>query len=435
MSPTIRENRWPLGRDKDLARWKLARHLSVALIAMLVLVSAQPLEVGAADEDTGYPEVEPLTMDEARRSDAEVYAHNHDVSVDEALRRLDQQFVLGDAINAVQGLIPERFAGGWIEHDPELAIEARFTGGPAGLSDAIAVLEATGVPVTVHTDAMHTFNELLSGQERATATIHRDYPDMGFYPDVRTGSVRLLGPDLISEEELKSLSDIAGVPVTLKRTAGPPERHHTYGGAKIDTVLGGCTTAFSSRDAVYGTLGVLTAGHCAGNVNSTATYYQPHSAMDYPMTMRGRRFDANQDFSWYSESTHVVQPYYWDGSAFREVWSTRARLDMVNYRVFKYGRSTGKSEGIVDSVWYNPGGGYCNYGPCDSVWGLIDDPLIECYDGDSGGPYFWAEQAWGIHSGGVSSGTGPGQCDYAIFMTIGGLNWDGVNTRVYLGTP
>lgn len=101
MSPTIRENRWPLGRDKALARWKLARHLSVALIAMLVLVSAQPLEVGAADEDTGYPEVEPLTMDEARRSDAEVYAHNHDVSVDEALRRLDQQFVLGDAINAV----------------------------------------------------------------------------------------------------------------------------------------------------------------------------------------------------------------------------------------------------------------------------------------------------------------------------------------------
>jgi len=184
-------------------------------------------------------------------------------------------------------------------------------------------------------------------------------------------------------------------------------------------------------DAVYGTRGVLTAGHCGGrDAGATKTYYQPNSAVTYPMTVRGERWDANQDFEWLSENTHVKYPIYWDGSAFREVWSTRARLSMVNYRVFKYGRTTGKSEGIVDSVHYNPGWFYCG-GPCDSVWGLIDnEPLIKCADGDSGGPYFWAEQAWGIHSGSLNSGPGAGQCDFAIFMTIGALLWDGVNTRV-----
>ncbi|MQA67544.1 MAG: hypothetical protein GEU76_16850 [Alphaproteobacteria bacterium] len=404
----------------------VTKRLGAPIVLALLLTSVDPVQLAGAEEESKYPGVDVLTIEEARRSDAVTYAENHGVSIDEALRRLDLQFVLGDAINSVQRLMPGRFAGGWIEHDPEMAIEVRFAAGEDGLAGASAILEATGVPVIVHTDAMHTVDQLFAGQDRITETIYRTHPDMGFYADVKSGSVRLLGPDEIGEGELKALSEEAGVPVTVQQTAGPARKDHTYGGAAI----GGCTTGFTVRDAVHGTFGVLTAGH-PGCSNSTATYVEPPpSGIGYTMTLQGKRFDANQDFAWYRETTHLVYPTYWDGSAFRDVWSTRARLDMVNYRVFKFGTTTKKSEGIVDSVWYNPGWNYCN-GPCDSVWGLIDDPLIKCWGGDSGGPYFWAEQAWGIHSGSASSGPGPGQCDYAIFMTIGALQWDGVNTRVY----
>jgi hypothetical protein len=53
--------------------------------------------------------------------------------------------------------------------------------------------------------------------------------------------------------------------------------------------------------------------------------------------------------------------------------------------------------------------------------------------GDSGGPYFWSSIAWGTHSAGYHENNDPNAPCFATFMfSIGGLQWDGVNTRVLL---
>jgi len=174
----------------------------LALVAALIITSSQPYQAAAvdhddSDEDPRYPGFDVLTVEEARRSDAATYAENHGVSVEEALRRLDRQFVLGDALDAVQGLLPHRFAGGWVEHDPELAIEVRFTEGANGLDAAIAILEATGVPVSIRTDARHTLDALFAGQERITSTIYRNHPAHGVQRrhEVRVGPTARSGHD------------------------------------------------------------------------------------------------------------------------------------------------------------------------------------------------------------------------------------------------
>jgi hypothetical protein len=379
------------------------------------------------DEASKYPGFDVQSVEEARRSDAAPYAEQLGISVDEAVRRLERQDALFETIFAAERLVPDRFAGGWIEHEPEQSIVVRFTGGDSGLEAATALLHGAGVPVKVDTSALHTVDELEAGRDQITQTIYKDHPDTGFYPDVKTGSVRLLGPTKIGPDELQALSALAGVPVTARTTSGPAEPGHTYGGRMIDGSLR-CTTGFTTKDAVSGIYGVLTAGHCANQAGST--YYQT-STLWYFMTRGGMRFDANQDFSWHYENNHLVYPIYWNGSAYREVWETKPRLEMVNFQVLHYGITTGRSNGVVDSIQYNPGSGYPSC-PCDPVWGVIDnDPTIKCAKGDSGGPMFWAEEAWGLYSGQTSTGTGEGQCDLLLFMTIGALNWDGVNTRVY----
>jgi hypothetical protein len=396
--------------------------LLAGLVVIWVAPTAAETEVG---EDIGVASAE-----EARRRDAAAYAEGRGITVDEALRRFDVVPSLASAVQAAEIAAPGRFAGGWVEHDPELAVFVRFTGSEAGLEQATQALAGLAAPVHIEYGAPHTYTELRAGQHRITPTIHRDHPRMGLFVDVRTGSVMLLGPDPIATAELEALSRLAGVPVA-SQLSPPFQNVHTYGGKNIDAVEG-CTTGFSVRDAISGETGVMTAGHCAGNNGSVATYYQD-AATSYPMSQRGKRDDANQDFAWYAESFHYEYNRVWDGLYLREITSTKPRLEMVGGTVCHFGRGSGLSCGVVDDIHFDPGMG-CN-GPCDDVWVLIwDDPGLKCWFGDSGGPFFQGNTAWGTAKS-SQLGSNPDDCGSMVFMSVGALNWDGVNTRLLLTPP
>lgn len=204
---------------------------------------------------------------------------------------------------------------------------------------------------------------------------------------------------------------------------------HTYGGHRIDTEVGPCTTGFSVRDAVSGLAGVLTAGHCAGPAGSVAQYYDVDGST-YGVTMSGIRWDANQDFSWY-QTPHVEFPTFFAGSDYRDVSGTILRTQMAGNWVCHYGRTTGYSCGIVDTIRYDPPDHICNNTNCSDRWpAIIEDAGVKCAGGDSGGPHFNGTTAWGITSAGTTLGIQAGQCPLLIFMSAEQLTWDGVNTRI-----
>jgi streptogrisin C len=408
-----------------------ARALCLAVICGLLgsaPVSAEHAGFGT-NLDASSP-VEVITPEAAQLADAEAYAQAVGVAPAEALARIEKLPALAAVLSRVEGLTASRFAGGWIEHEPDLRLVMRFTGTgtlPVAASDTIARL---GVGSDVVLDAEHTLVALQEGQENITTTIYREHPDTGMYVDVRTGSVRLIGPDSIGAIELEALSKAAGVPVTAE-VMGPAKPHHTYGGHRIDAVLL-CTTGFSTKDAVSGLTGVLTAGHCAGGAGSQATYHDTAGFPPYSGTMSGKRWDANQDFAWY-QTPHDEYPIFFDGQHYRDVIGVRPRIEMVGNLVCHYGRTTGRSCGFVDTIRYDPGFNYCNGGPCSDRWvGIFSDWGMKCSDGDSGGPYYFGNAAWGIHSGGWWTGEGYGQCPIAIMMSAEQLTWDGVNTRIML---
>jgi hypothetical protein len=162
--------------------------------------------------------------------------------------------------------------------------------------------------------------------------------------------------------------------------------------------------------------------------------YHESPAISYVVDFSGKRWDSNQDFAWY-QTSHIEYPKFWDGSQLRTQTGTQPRLQMEDQPVCHYGIGSdalpgenGYSCGIVVDIQFNPGSNYCNNGPCDPVWVRVipGGSGLECELGDSGGPYFWGFIAWGIQSG----------CDFAtgesIFMSVGALQWDGVNTRILL---
>jgi hypothetical protein len=96
---------------------------------------------------------------------------------------------------------------------------------------------------------------------------------------------------------------------------------------------------------------------------------------------------------------------------------------------------TGYSCGVVEDIHYTPSSNVCNGQTCQPVWVKVVDSGtpggaydIDCEDGDSGGPYFWGSIAWGTHTGSPNIA----ECTYTIMFSIGGLQWDGVNTRILL---
>lgn len=406
-----------------------ARSGAIAIATLILLVGVIPARAETPHHEIAVPTI---TDGAAIRSDAGAYAERFNVTVDEAVRRLDTIPTAATALATLESAFPDRFAGGWVEHEPSFLVVVRLTG-PNDVTDAVEpILTPIGIPSDLRFGAMHPVAELHAALNRIAPTIDEQYPQTGMYVDPATGSVVLRGPDAFTEAALNALSEVAGVPLRAEAVGAISPQHH-YGGHRIDTGVGGCTTGFSVYDAVYGTRGVLTAGHCAQGVGSFATYYDVSPNPAYSVEMRGKRDDANQDFAWYKNESHLAVPQFFSGGDYRNVTGTILRTQMSGNWVCHYGRTTGYSCGIVDTIRYRPPPHICNGQTCSDRWpAIFDDPYIECFSGDSGGPYFYGTVAWGTHTAGPDVGLDPGDCHTAVFMSAEQLTWDGVNTRILL---
>jgi hypothetical protein len=80
------------------------------------------------------------------------------------------------------------------------------------------------------------------------------------------------------------------------------------------------------------------------------------------------------------------------------------------------------------SLVYQPTyAGACPGTTCSAVWIKVGGSSLECYGGDSGGPWFNAGTAYGIYKGQASSGTTAAACDFAFYMGINYVSGLGVS--------
>lgn len=374
------------------------------LLALLLIVLAAP----AAAEDV-------QTRTEALADDAVQYAAQFGVTPSEALRRLKAQEDSVAATDAVAREFSGRLAGISIEHRPDYRIVVLLTG-----SEPVPDRAASGVPIVFRTGAKATHAQALDALRKHLIDLRADLPNArgaGF--DQRTGEVVLLvaraDVDRYGLEAIRRRAEqVSGVPVRVVLNELNEANMRVDGGGRVEGLnkltnrRNLCTTAFVVTNGE--TTAITTAAHCPDDLT-----YVDRDGTRVELPMIGSWGAAYQDVQ-INGSPDSPDPLFYSNrgagtlrrvSTWRNLASTRAG-DFVCH----YGESSGYSCATVELTDYAPPGDLCG-GPCSPTWVTVKGP--GCVPGDSGGPVFSGDVAFGIAKG--INRASSGQCLFYYYMS------------------
>lgn len=354
------------------------------------------------------------SREQALAQDAALYSAQFGVTPSEALRRLKAQEASVAATDAIAREFAGRLAGISIEHRPEYRIVVLLTG-----TEPVAERSAAGVPIVFRTGATATRAEAVAAMRRHLIDIRTDLPGArGAGYDQRTGEVVLLvtpaeahAPGL---DAIRTRAEaLSGVPVRVVVNPLLESNMAVVGGARVEGVntqtnrLNRCTTAFVVTNGEVNA--ITTAAHCPDQL----VYDDGGSSLTLPMI--GSWGAAYRDVQ-LNGSADAPDPYFYSDEAngslrqvetWRNVASTRAG-DFVCH----YGSSSGYSCSTVELTDYAPPGELCG-GPCSPTWVTVKGP--SCVPGDSGGPVFVGDVAFGIAKG--INRDESGGCEFYYYMS------------------
>jgi hypothetical protein len=325
--------------------------------------------------------------------DAALYASTFGVSVQQGERRLRLQ----EAIDALNARLTEEqaatFAGLTIEHTPEFHAVARFT--RKGEETIRPYLSPALAQVVRVEPARFSLQQL---ERRLAASYSRvrgsGTPAAGAI-DVRANraEVHVLRGRSASARAAVS----AGEATIVEVDQLPQEEISMYGGLSIT----GCTSGFTVRNSA-GTRGVSTAGHCGNSQTLSGV----------ALTFRGEAYSGSYDVQWHNASGHTYPNTIKVSTATRAITSTRARSSQtVGSQVCKQGRTTGYTCGTISTT------SYCASGAC--TWVRVAGNGTNLSEGgDSGGPWFSGNTAYGSHTYGIGNDSAYMPIDYFSGISV-----------------
>ena len=374
-------------------------------------IFALPLLAFASAAAAGMPE----TRAQALQQDASQYAAEFGVAPGEALRRLKAQQESVAATDAIAREFADRLAGISIEHTPDYRIVVLLTG-----SDPVPDRTAAGVPITFRTGAKATHAQAVAAMRRHLIDFRDELPGArGAGYDQRTGEVVLLvTPANASHFGVSAIQaraeQLSGVPVRVMTDALIQSNMTVDGGGRVEGInslthrRNRCTTAFVVTNGEVNA--ITTAAHCPDQL----TYAEPDGTT-VTLPMIGSWGAAYRDVQ-INGSADSPDPLFYsdrDEASLRQVetWRNVASTRAGDF-VCHYGESSGYSCATVELTDYAPAGDLCG-GPCSPTWVTVKGP--SCIPGDSGGPVFSGEVAFGIAKG--INRDDAGRCEFYYYMS------------------
>jgi hypothetical protein len=175
---------------------------ATALVLLLVACGRTDPGAGIPSATTPSPDAAKATapLDDAAERDAQSYASEYGIDLEEAVRRLALQEPIG-ALNAeLAEKEPFTFAGLWIEHEPEYRVLVRFTqGGASTLQPYIEGGPLEGI-VEVR-GAAASLDELTAAHQAAVSAIDKLGIDVTSAVDVVENRVAVFVADPVWFEE------------------------------------------------------------------------------------------------------------------------------------------------------------------------------------------------------------------------------------------
>lgn len=378
----------------------MVRFLSMlGLLSLASIASAQPVQ----------------TQAQALTDDGVQYAARFGVTVDAAVRRLRAQQATVAATDAISSEFASRLAGISVEHRPDYRLVVLLTG-ERPVPDRVA----SGIPIIFRTGAKATRAQAIDAMRKHLIDLRSELPGArGAGYDQRTGEVVLLvtsadaqryGIDAIR----RRAEEIGKVPVRVQVNELIEQNMSVDGGGRVEglNVQTGrrnlCTSAFVVTDGTRN--GIATAAHCPDEL----TYVDAENG-NAPLPFAGGWGAGYQDVQINLSDQANLPLFHADRGAdsLRQVrtWRNRDSTRAGDF-VCHFGESSGYSCAEVQLTDYAPPGDLCG-GPCSPTWVTVAGPI--CIPGDSGGPVFSGEVAFGIAKG--INRSPDGRCNFYYYMS------------------
>ncbi len=406
------------------------------VLVVLAIMSAVLLVPAGADADAD-------AEDGPQDPSVSFYAQDYGVDLEEAELRLNRLEGMQDLISEVRLLEAARVAGWGIDHQGRFVAWVLLTG-ETPPSDAAAKVAADNADFEIRTGASYSLKELLAGQQaliRSGATGQVDempkpsspldqLDEMISFtgismannavrvgikpPKVASGPLGRVNEDLETTDSFESamkkadqlLKQILNVDYQIEESADISSTATLYGGLASDT----CTAGFTARHIVSQAYGIITAGHCGdGGPTETQVFTVNGITLAHYYGWASGIADAQFNVLPSGESHYISDDYLCRNRGrltYCDVSSTIPRSKMKNRYACHTGMNSGISCGTIRDIYFQPSYPEACYDrnntviSCYMSFVQVEGDFLKGCKGDSGGPWYWNGQAFGIHMGG-----------------------------------
>ena len=350
------------------------------------------------------------TVSDAMRWDAQSYANEWGISLNEAIRRLQLQSEIGKLGAKLEKNEAGAYAGHWIKHGTDaddFGMVVKFTSNGESTIQRYGQHVANG-PLAGKVelkDADATLAKLREDQSEAARAIKGENIPVESQIDVKTGKVKVYVAERARLSDAIQKGNVSlpeKVDLVTVSAMGKLEAD-IYGGLPLDR----CTSGFAVKNAV-GTKGITTAAHCDDD--------QSYDGTD--LTFKDDQYGQRYDIQWHTAPGFTVTNKIrsTSGGATRRITGTVGRsAQSVGEYVCKYGKTTHYTCGYIDSKDYRPEQTEeFRYPVADFI--RVDNTASYSNlssRGDSGGPWFMANDAYGSHIGSPA-----GDSNDAFYMAV-----------------
>ncbi len=374
------------------AKFTCQTHFMLSSVRMKVRTKTQVVTVFAliaalsttANTTAAVAHTAPVESDHAiSQIETDAYISEFGVSRLEAKRRLELQTTLDGPIAEIVAAEGDRVAGFGIEHTPSFAGVVYLSGESPHSATSQAVLENWGELLQIRVGYRHSIKELLTAIELIPYSIKEDaeYIDI----NIQSNNIEI---GALSDSFNQVSAAVARLPWPIKVTKTTKSRLHATleGGQPLTT----CTAGFSVENSA-GIRGISTAAHCGNSQSQSGV----------SMTYAGGAHNSNMDVQWHTAAGHTIVDDFYNGTGFTDVGSVISRSNSSGDFVCHRGKNSGTSCGYVTSIYHAPSD--CGGQTCSNVFVKVEGSSLKGCRGDSGGPWYNGNQAYGNHHGGSSS--------------------------------
>lgn len=350
-----------------------------------------------------------LNENESLLKDAQEYAKASNVSLNEAVTRLEIQDDIGRLDADLSNKLPKIYSGLWIQHVPNFKVIIKTTGDTEAV---LAEIENSTLAEIVEVRKASKTLEELSEESRL---VSKNARNLGVKVDIGTNiftnqtEVYTSEDSVYSELERSTLPIFESVKVVkIDSLAKPTVVSNFYGGLRLDG--NGCTAGFTTLDKATNAVGMTSAAHCGD-------YGYWGSGADSVGLTEVRQVESGAyDVQWMRPSSNPdkLKPWVKDDTCsdstpcYRIVTGVVNRPEQpINAWVCAYGNTTKFRCGYILDKDFAP-----SYIPnATNTWVRVSRAGVDMSEqGDSGGPWYKGGSAFGINSG--------EQGDIAIYMAI-----------------